>query len=338
MSKKYDKYSEPEFVKKTRDDKNTPLVADLPPISVGDKVVISDAGYEINSKEYKSADVENTEVNIIKATSQFINLDNVGKIEAVYSYRANRFFVFNQDIASNPARSFNYLTLFFDGRQATIENVPVFFISRVMSEDPITLMTTPFLRDTNNIIIPLTKDNIISKSLETHDKGAINKLSYLFYGNTDPENLVLVRSLLTNTNLGSEEAKDTYKKDSEIASEMANEKFMRDKLVEWGYTRKDVDILKGQVLTDLYMAEQQRRAPPPPPSPPSGGSSGGSKNQITPNPPKGWPTPPVIKHDKLPETGFRMYSSKILMVTLMAGMYLLYRRSKSDQPSQNNTP
>lgn len=338
MSKKYEKYSDPEFVKKTRDspDKNTPVVADLPAIGVGDKVVISDTGYEINSKEYKSADVENTEVNIIKAASQFIEVDSVGKIEAVYSYRANRFFVFNQDIASNPARSFNYLTLFFDGRQATIENVPVFFISRVMSEDPITLRTTPFLRDANNIIIPLTKDNIISKSLEVHDKGAINKLSYLFYGNTDPENLVLVRSLLTNTDLGVEEAKDTYKKDSEIAAEAANEKFMRDKLVEWGYTRKDVDMLKGQVLTDLYMAEQQRRAPPPQPS--ESASSGGSKNQITPNPPKGWPTPPVIKHDKLPETGFRMYSSKILMVTLIAGMYLLYRRSKSDQPSQNNTP
>jgi hypothetical protein len=351
-TKKYAPYEEPDFMKPKNvpvqdmpvsdKDKPTPdkekVVAKFPSLSVGDIVTISDEGYTVNGKFLKAVAVENTMTTNIIANS--ITLDVPTDIvpplyeaeptmKVTFSYQAAKYFAYEEDIVSNPLKSMDYMRIDYSGRFAVIEQVPVIFVSRVISESPIKLVTNAFIRDKNNKIVNPTATILLSNEFTAHNPGTLNELAYVFYGSAEHAD----RIKLSSAEVSNEKVEDTYMPD-----ETKNDAFMREKLIGWGYPASQVNALSGQTLTDLYMSEQQRRAPkPPPPSPsadPSKNASiiaaNGPKNQITPNPNRDIPRPPIIKHTPLPDTGFRKYAAKILIITFIAGGIVMYRRLKKE--------
>lgn len=348
-TKKYAPYEEPDFMKpqniptpvsdkeKPTPDKAQAGVSKFPTLAIGDIVTVSDDGYTINGKQLKSVAVENTMTTNIVANP--ITLDVPADIvpplyeveptmKVTFSYQAAKYFVYEEDIVSNPLKSIDYMRIDFDGRFAVIEQVPVIFVSRVISESPIKLVTNTFIRDKNNKIVKPTAAILLSNEFTAHNSGTLNELSYVFYGSADHAD----RIKLTSADVSNEKVEDTYMPD-----DTKKDIFMREKLIEWGYPSSQVNALSGQTLTDLYMSEQQRRAPPPPPPSPNdpskpGGTvaANGPKNQITPNPNRDIPRPPIIKHTPLPDTGFRKYAAKILIITFIAGGIVMYRRLKKE--------
>ncbi len=274
-------------------------VSELPTIKIGDKVVISGNDFTINNTTYYGKSLDNTTPGPINSTTTTTRVASYDvTLQGVF--QAKRIIAFQNAIATNPTETLSYMRVSYKDRKVVLSYTSVFFCGH-----PDALVA--FQRDKDNRVIPLT----IDKGTLSQDSGAYNKLAYLFYGDSSVQSISRIRKELEG--LPSDVKVDVVTDTSKDSKEIASEKFMRDRLKEWGVS---VDPgMSGNDLERLYTIEHQKRVP----------TKGSGK--ITPNPYVPLTQPIIAPQTQLPETGFRKYTSKILLVTLFGAGVIMYRRS-----------
>lgn len=275
------------------------IVSTFPtPLKMGDEVTIAGNDFTINGITYYGKGLDNDNHDPIDSR---IYQTKIGEfdVEVQGVFQARRIIAFQNVIATNPLETISYLRVKFDGRAAVLSEVSLFFVGPPANLDA-------YQRDRSNRIVPIT----IDKGTISQDSGAVNKLAYVLYGDSEKPNIEKARALVGD--LSDTSRVDVITDTSKTSAELEAEKFMRDKLREWGVTFPAT--LSGKALEDLYTAEHQKRA----------GQK--MKRGIQPNPQVQLQMP-SIAHPILPETGFRKYGSKILLVTLVGAGVIMYQRS-----------
>lgn len=275
------------------------IVSTLPEIKMGDEVTISGNDFTINGVTYYGKGLDNTVRDPIDSALYSTKIGDFA-VEVQGVFQAQRIIAFQNVIATNPVETISYLRVKYAGRAAVLSEVSLFFVGPPGKLEA-------YQRDKKNRIVPIT----IDKGTISQDSGAYNKLAYVLYGNSEKASIEKARALAGE--LPSDSRVDVVTDTSKPSAELEAEKFMRDKLREWGVTFPS--DLSGKALEDLYTAEHQKRVAVP-----------GNKRSIQPNP-QVQLVAPSITHPVLPETGFRKYGSKILLVTLVGAGVVMYQRS-----------
>lgn len=288
-------------------------ISDLPGINVGDEVIIAGNDFTINGVTYygQSIDISTSNpVDSIISTTKLGTFD----VEIQGIFQAKRMVAFKNVVATNPLETISYMRVKYSGRAVVLSEASVFFVG-TPEKDGMKF----YQRDRANKIIPPT----IDKGTLAQDSGAYNKLAFLLYGNSEKENIAKARAMAEG--LKEETKVEKITDTSKDSKELEAEKFMRDKLREWGVTVPDPDSLSGKALEDHYTREHQKRVAVPT-----------KKRGIQPNP-QVQLVAPSISHPVLPETGFRKYASKILLVTLVGAGVIMYQRSIASRQNSQMT-
>lgn len=276
-------------------------LSELPEIAVGDKVIITGNDFTINGKAYygQAIDITSQPVDTTIVTTKLGDFD----VEIQGVFQAKRMIAFKNVVATNPLETISYMRVKYSGRATVIREASVFFVG-TPEKDGMKF----YQRDVTNTIIAPT----IDKGTFVQDSGAYNKLAYVLYGDSSQTNIDKAKKLVEG--LKEESKVEKITDTSKDTATLAAEKFMRDKLREWGVISPNPDTLSGKALEDHYTIEHQKRVVVP------------GKRGIQPNP-QVQLREPSITHPTLPETGFRKYTSKILLVTLIGAGMIVYQRS-----------
>lgn len=278
-------------------------VSVLPTINVGDVVTISGNDFTINGVTYYGQPIDISNSNPVDTTIVTTKLGQY-EVEIQGIFQAKRMVAFKNVVATNPLETISYMRVKYSGRATVFNEASVFFVG-TPEKDGMKF----YQRNQANKIIPPT----IDKGTLSQDSGAYNKLAILLYGNSEKDNVAKARALAEG--LKEETKVEKITDTSKDSKELDAEKFMRDKLREWGVTVPDPDSLTGKALEDHYTREHQKRVAVPT-----------KKRGIQQNP-QVQLREPSITHPVLPETGFRKYASKILLVTLVGAGIIMYQRS-----------
>lgn len=286
-----------------KEEKETPSpekgrVSTLPTINIGDTVTISGNDFTINGVTYYGKALDNDTSTPVDSTTTQTKIASF-EVSLQGVFQAKRIVAFQNVIATNPLETISYMRVTYGDRKVVLSEVSVFFCG-----EPGRI--NAYQRDKDDKIIPPT----IDKGTISQDSGAYNKLAYLFYGDSSDGSIKKVKAALEG--LPNETKVDKVVDTSKDTAELEAEKFMRDKLREWGVSFPAT--LSGKALEDLYTAEHQKRV------------NVSGKRSIQPNPQVNL-REPTISHPILPETGFRKYASKILLVTLVGAGVIMYQRS-----------